>query len=133
MQNKLTEELSGVSRVPALCYLEPDKSLAETPLKEYEVLPHEPMHDVAGHINNLLDEMPHHLEKPSAKECASKSATARKGMPKLWTTKAKKSQQSIGSAKNVKKSKPKPKQSPNANLAKEFHENIGIGIQWKRS
>ena len=29
----------------------------------YQVLANEPMHDIAGHLRNLIEELPYHLKK----------------------------------------------------------------------
>ena len=60
LQNLLTSELRGISRVPALSFLSPDMPLTATQLHKYEALIHEPMHDIAGHIDNILTELPYH-------------------------------------------------------------------------
>ena len=63
LQSNLTTASWGLSG-PAMCFSQPDKSLDDTKLSDYEALPHKPMHGISGHISNLFDEMPHHLEKP---------------------------------------------------------------------
>ena len=51
--------MKGIQRAPALFV--PNSNIDI--LKNYEVLPNEPMHDIAGHWKNLLEEIPHHLSK----------------------------------------------------------------------
>ncbi|KAK3698437.1 hypothetical protein QZH41_010014, partial [Actinostola sp. cb2023] len=66
LQSALTSEMKGNKRVPALLYFNPKSSLKNLNIKEYEVLACEPMHDLAGHIGNVLQELPCHLpEKES--------------------------------------------------------------------
>ena len=66
LQQALTEDLKGKTRVPALLFQKPDASLQSLNLHEYEVLPCEPMHDLAGHIGNVLQELPEHLNQEVA-------------------------------------------------------------------
>ena len=47
----------GIVNVPALLQGVPDKSLHNFSLENYEISPVEPLHDVKGHISNLLDEI----------------------------------------------------------------------------
>jgi hypothetical protein len=50
-----------------LLYLTLEASLESTNIESYEVLACEPMHDIAGHITNIIEELPHHLpEQESA-------------------------------------------------------------------
>ena len=58
----LDESLHGVCRVPALLYNNPNATLESLNLGGYEVLPCEPMHDISHHIENLLTELPAHIE-----------------------------------------------------------------------
>ena len=67
LQNLLDEEMHGVSRVPALLFRNPTTSLASLNLGSYEVLPCEPVHDIAHHIENLLTELPEHIEDETCK------------------------------------------------------------------
>jgi len=63
----LTEEMRGAHRVPALLFTSPTSSLSENNLAEYEVLPTEPLHTIAGHIKNLYQEMQYHLPREDKK------------------------------------------------------------------
>ena len=58
----LDESLHGVCRVPALLYNNPNATLESLNLGGYEVLPCEPMHDISHNIENLLTELPAHIE-----------------------------------------------------------------------
>ena len=60
---KLDEAIKGCHRVPALIIRKPLIPLQSLGLGKYEVLPCEPLHSVSGHIKNLYDELPSHLNK----------------------------------------------------------------------
>jgi len=68
LQNLLDEDLHGVSHVPALLFTNPNKTLETLNLGSYDVLPCEPMHDIAHHIENLLTELPAHIEEKFQKK-----------------------------------------------------------------
>ena len=53
--------LKGVVRVPALLLPNPTQSLSTLNLSRYEVLASEPLHDLKGHIINLITELPYIL------------------------------------------------------------------------
>ena len=55
--------------MPTLLALNPTQSLASLNLETYEVLDCEPLHDMKGHLNNLLPEIPHLLPPPLKTEC----------------------------------------------------------------
>ena len=67
LQHLLDMELHGIQRVPALLVNDPCKSMEELLLDQYEILPTEPLHDVAHHIENVFEEFPHHLEAQEGK------------------------------------------------------------------
>ena len=67
LQHLLDMELHGIQRVPALLVNDPCKSLEELLLEKYEILPTEPLHDVAHHIENVFEQFPHHLEAQEGK------------------------------------------------------------------
>ena len=58
LQTILDELLKGVSRVPALLLKNPTQQLASLNLDKYEVVASEPLHDIKGHIVNLITEIP---------------------------------------------------------------------------
>ena len=60
-----------MQRVPTLLTLDPTQSLASLNLSKYEVLDCEPLHDIKGHLYNLLPEIPHLHVLPSrlSSEC----------------------------------------------------------------
>ena len=66
LKQALTNHLGGKVRVPALLFLNPEAPLQNLNLEGYEVLPSEPMHDLAGHIGNLLQELPGHVPQQAA-------------------------------------------------------------------
>ena len=68
LQDLLDENLHGVSRVPALLFNSPSSSLESLNLGSYEILPCEPMHDIAHHIDNLLTELPSHIQDEKCKQ-----------------------------------------------------------------
>ena len=53
--------LKGVLRVPALLLNNPKQALSSLNLQKSEVVASEPLHDLKGHIMNLLTELPHVL------------------------------------------------------------------------
>ena len=65
----LTDILQGAQRVPTLLTLHPTQSLSSLNLSKYEVLDCEPLHDLKGHLYNLLPEIPHLLPPPLNSEC----------------------------------------------------------------
>lgn len=60
-QDKLTSLLKGAQRVPTLLVSNPSQPLTNLNLEHYKVLDSEPLHDLKGHLNNLLPEIPHLL------------------------------------------------------------------------
>ena len=61
LQFELSQELRGISRVPALFYSTPLETLDNLNLQFYDILPSESMHDIAGHISNIFEESPNHI------------------------------------------------------------------------
>jgi len=66
LQQVFVNDLHGQKRVPALLYSTPQASLESLNIESYEVLTCEPMHDLAGHIANILQELPHHLTEEAS-------------------------------------------------------------------
>ena len=58
LQIKLNEILRGVARVPALLLTNLTQQLASLNLGKYEIVASEPLHDIKGHVINLINEMP---------------------------------------------------------------------------
>jgi len=61
----LTAALRGVHHVPTLLLNNPTQ-LLELNLQDYTILDCEPLHDMKGHLKNLVDEVPHILNKQLA-------------------------------------------------------------------
>ena len=61
LEARLKEDLKGIQRVPALSFPAQTTSMKELNLGSYEVVPVEPLHDPKEHINNILKELPKHL------------------------------------------------------------------------
>ena len=61
LQAILDRTLRGVTRVPALLLPNPTQSLTSLNLERYEILASEPLHDIKGHILNLITELPYIL------------------------------------------------------------------------
>ena len=53
--------MCGVQRVPTILINKPTQGLSELHLGSYIVLDCEPLHDLKGHLINLLTELPHIL------------------------------------------------------------------------
>ena len=64
----LKETLKGIQRVPTLLLNNPIKTLTQVHLEGYTILDCEPLHDIKGHIDNLLQELPHILETELSNE-----------------------------------------------------------------
>ena len=56
---KLENEVKGIQNAPALLIPNIDNGHL---LESYEILANEPMHDIAGHWKNLIEEIPYHLD-----------------------------------------------------------------------
>ena len=69
LAEKLALTLQGAQRAPTLLTGNPTQPLTELNLQHYEILDCEPLHDVKGHLFNLLPEIPHLLEEPLKSEC----------------------------------------------------------------
>lgn len=61
LQRTLDETLRGVARVPALLLTNPTQDLAALNLQSYEIVACEPLHDIKGHITNVITELPYIL------------------------------------------------------------------------
>ena len=61
--------LRGVNRVPSLLLLNPQQSLQDLHLNGYSVMNCEPLHDVKGHLANLLEELPRLLPSGQREKC----------------------------------------------------------------
>ena len=67
LEELLESEMKGIKRVPSLFYANPMTSFEDNNLAFYECLPCEPLHSITGHIKNLYEEIPFHLEKKQKK------------------------------------------------------------------
>ena len=68
LNEKLRSLLQGVQRVPALLAFTPTAELTRYGLQRYQIMPCEPLHDIKGHVSNLLTELPHHLTKAAGNQ-----------------------------------------------------------------
>ena len=60
---QLKKALRGIKRVPILLLHNPVEDLSQMGLARYEIVMVECMHDIANHIDNILEELPTHLNK----------------------------------------------------------------------
>ena len=58
LQKLLDQVLKGVLRVPALLLENPTEELSSLNLGRYEIVASEPLHDIKGHLINLITEIP---------------------------------------------------------------------------
>ena len=61
LRKTLHQTLRGVVRVPSLLLANPTQSLSSLNLDSYEIIASEPLHDIKGHIMNIITELPHIL------------------------------------------------------------------------
>ena len=61
--NQLKKALQGFKRVPILLLHNSVEDLSQMGLARYEIVMVECMDDIANHIGNILEELPHHLNK----------------------------------------------------------------------
>ena len=64
----LNKVLKGVKRVPILLLKKPNIDLKDICLDNYEISLVECMHDIAYHIDNIFEELPHHLSRGNDSE-----------------------------------------------------------------
>ena len=69
LTSTLTDILQGAQRVPTLLTLNPRQPLTSLNFSMYEVLDCEPLHDIKGHLHNLLPEIPHLLPQELSSDC----------------------------------------------------------------
>ena len=62
LQHTLHKALEGIQRVPSLLIHNPTQPLEQLNLDSYQVLDCEPLHDLKGHINNIITELPSILD-----------------------------------------------------------------------
>lgn len=64
----LKDTLKGIQRVPTLLLNNPTEALTQLNLEGYTILDCEPLHDIKGQIDNILQELPHILETALSNE-----------------------------------------------------------------
>ncbi len=57
LEKEFDELRRGITNVPALLQGVPDMPLFELGLEHYEISPVEPLHDIKGHLSNLIDKL----------------------------------------------------------------------------
>ena len=62
-----------MQRLPSLFFNNLMSDLNDLNLSHYEILPHEPLHDISNNIKNLLNELVHHIPKKRRKHLATLS------------------------------------------------------------
>ena len=70
LEQQLHDVLKGAQRVPTLLLLNPQQALSDLNLQNYAVLDCEPLHDLKGHLKNLLEILPEILDKEVALDLA---------------------------------------------------------------
>ena len=65
----LDEVLKGILRAPALLLENPTQELASLNLEKYLIVASEPLHDIKGHLINLIAEMPNILKDETKSKC----------------------------------------------------------------
>lgn len=75
LQQELTELLHGICRPPALMLNNPSTSASEHHIAHYEIMQCEPLHDITNVVQNVLTELPHHVEDPETKLALEKFTT----------------------------------------------------------
>ena len=84
MTDILKDHLCGVQRVPALLLLNPTTDLGEMNLIDYTVLSFEPLHDLKGHIANLLSQLSSVITQPQVKSQVQEYLNNFTKKPKLY-------------------------------------------------
>ena len=57
LESDFEELRRGITNVSALLQGMPETSLQDLCLEQYEISPVEPLHDIKGHLSNVLDEL----------------------------------------------------------------------------
>lgn len=68
LDNQLRELMHGICRAPALMLEDPTKSAKELNIDNYEVMQFEPLHDITNVVQNLLTELPNHINNKDSKQ-----------------------------------------------------------------
>ena len=61
LKKLLEKNLHSMQRLPALMYNHPTSKLSDLNLANYEILCHEPLHDISNHKKSLYNELFHHV------------------------------------------------------------------------
>ncbi len=69
LQLDLWQILKGVNCVPSLLLINPQQNIQDLHLTEYTILNCEPLHDVKGHLANLMEELPNLLQGSQKEKC----------------------------------------------------------------
>ena len=56
LERELEDLQKGISNVPAILQNTPQASLDSMNLGKYEIFPTEPLHDLKGHLHNIINE-----------------------------------------------------------------------------
>ncbi|CAG2232880.1 unnamed protein product [Mytilus edulis] len=68
LQEDLTQLLHGISRPPALMIPEPHLPTENINIPSYEILCTEPLHDLTNVIQNIIAELPYHIQDKEAQK-----------------------------------------------------------------
>ena len=68
LKSKYENEMTGIHHLPGFLFESRTTNLKDVGLEDYEILPVEPLHTIAGHIKNLYQAMPFNLSKEDKKE-----------------------------------------------------------------
>jgi hypothetical protein len=65
LQESMTNTLHGIQRPPALMTKDPMKSATDLGIEHYEVFGCEPLHDITNIVQNIITELPNHVDTKS--------------------------------------------------------------------
>ena len=79
LEKEFDELRRGIVNVPALIQGIPETPLSELHLHHYEISPIEPLHDLKGHLSNLIDQVKVAVTGPAKQkiECICSSVLAK--------------------------------------------------------
>ena len=83
LQEKLSNLMHGIQRLPALLFENPKASLKDLSLERYEISAIEPMHGIGNHIKNLYEEIPSHFPKTIQQAIKNVLQTSFRGKTRL--------------------------------------------------
>ena len=122
----LAKEIHGIQCVPGMLFSCPDEDLEKLNLQTYEIFPHEGMH-VAGHIENLLEELPMQVKTSVEPQVKPKKQTSNDGR-KSNSVKSKKSSRIIKVGKKILK---KTNNDAGKKLSAKFRETVKFALDNK--